>query len=61
MGGIPKLKKYNPNTDLIYWDDPNELIDRLKILVASREAGNSNHDNEILAIIEELREAGIIK
>lgn len=60
-GSIPKLKKYNPNTDLIYWDDPNELIDRLKILVASREAGNSNHDNEILAIIEELREAGIIK
>lgn len=60
-GSLPKLKKYNPNTDLIYWDNPNELIDRLKILVASRSAGNDNHDNGILAIIEELKEAGIIK
>lgn len=60
-GSLPSLKKYKANTDLVYWDDPNELIDRLKILIASRDAGNSSHDNEILAIIEELKEAGIIK
>lgn len=60
-GSLPKLKKYNPNTDFIYWDDVNELVDRLKILIASRDAGNSNHYNEILSIIEELTEAGIIR
>lgn len=58
---IPQFKKYRANTDLVYWDDPNELIDRLKILVASKSAGNNNHNNEILSIIEELKEAGIIK
>lgn len=60
-GSLPKFKKYRDNTDLVYWDDPNELIERLQLLIASRDAGNSNHDNEILAIIEELKEAGIIK
>lgn len=60
-GNLPVLKKYKSNTDLVYWDDPNELVERLKLLVASRDAGNTNHDNEILSIIEELKEAGIIK
>lgn len=60
-GYIPIHKKYKSNTDYIYWDDPNELIERLKLLIASQSAGNTNHDNEILSIIEELKEAGIIK
>lgn len=59
--GLPELKRYKSNTDYIYWDDPNELIERLKLLIASKSAGNSNHDNEIISIIEELKEAGIIK
>lgn len=61
-GSLPCLKKsYKKNTDFIYWDDPNELIERLKLLVASSDAGNTNHDNEIISLIEELKEAGIIK
>lgn len=60
-GYIPKCKKYTKNTDYVYWDDPNELIERLKLLIASQSAGNTNHDNEIISIIEELKEAGIIK
>lgn len=60
-GNLPSLKKYYSNTDFVYWDDPNELIERLKILIASKDAGNTNHDNEIISIIEELKEAGIIK
>lgn len=43
-----------------YWDDPNELVDRLRLLVASKSAGHSGHTNEIMSIIEELREADII-
>jgi hypothetical protein len=45
----------------VYWDDPNELCDRLRLLVASAEAGNTGHKNEMTSIIEELKEAGIIK
>jgi hypothetical protein len=44
-----------------YWDDPNELVDRLRILVAAQQAGNNSGNNEILSIIEELREAHIIE
>lgn len=43
-------------TNYIYWNDPNELVDRLKILLASQQAGNTSHDNEINSILEELHE-----
>lgn len=61
--GLPKFmiaRKKESSFDYKYWDDPNELVDRLRLLVAERSAGNNNHNNEILAIIEELREAKII-
>lgn len=60
-GSLPVLKQYHNNTDFVYWDDPNELIERLKLLIASKDAGNNSHDNEIISIIEELKESGIIK
>jgi hypothetical protein len=47
--------------DIIHWDDPNELIDRLRHIAMSTESGNRVHGNEVLSIIEELREAGFIK
>lgn len=47
-------------SNYIYWDDPNELVDRLRLLISSSLAGHSNHNNEIMSIIEELREANII-
>lgn len=46
--------------DYIYWDDPNELVDRLRLLIASQAAGNTSHTNEIFSIIEELREGEIV-
>ncbi|XP_015124944.1 uncharacterized protein LOC107046755 [Diachasma alloeum] len=46
--------------DYVYWDDPNELVDRLRLLMASQSAGNMSHTNEIMSIMEELREAEII-
>ena len=46
---------------LTYWDDPNELVDRLRLLIASQQAGNTSHTNEIISILEELREAGYIQ
>ncbi|XP_071629451.1 uncharacterized protein [Temnothorax longispinosus] len=59
--GIPRAMTLNDNKiDYVHWDDPNELVDRLQLLEASRLAGHTGHDNEILSIIEELREAGLI-
>lgn len=53
---------YDKNNRVIYeyFDDPNELCDRLRLLVSSRMAGNTNHMQEINSIIEELRELDYI-
>lgn len=60
--GTGLAKQYNANApDWIYWDDPNELVERLMLIVASKDAGHTGHDNEILSIMEELREAGYIE
>ncbi|EZA62151.1 hypothetical protein X777_03758 [Ooceraea biroi] len=59
--GLPCDVTLNDNViDYVHWNDPNELVDRLRLLEASRQAGNNIHDNEILSIIEELRGAGLI-
>lgn len=52
-----KLQTHN----LVYWNDPNELVDRLRLLLASQTAGNTGVSNEILSIFEELYESGITK
>jgi len=56
--GFMDLNLEKPN--FIYWDDPNELVSRLRLLISSTMAGHSGHNNEISSIIEELREANII-
>lgn len=55
-----KTARKSSHMDYVYWDDPNELVDRLRLLIASQAAGNTSHSNEIISIIEELREAGVI-
>jgi hypothetical protein len=60
-GGRGLYSKVVSAPDLVYWDNPNELVERLKLLVASTEAGNTSHKNEIMNIIQELRESGYIK
>ncbi len=46
----------------MYWDDINELVERLYLLHGSVKDGNDSPlvKNEILNIEEELREANII-
>lgn len=51
----------NRKIDYIYWDDINELIDRLRLLVSSTSVGHTSHHNEIISILEELEEAGVIE
>lgn len=48
------------NTDKTCKLDNNELVERLKLLMASKKAGSSSSDNEIIAIINELKEVNII-
>ncbi len=43
-------------TSITYYNDPNELIDRLDLLMSERVSGNTSNDvyNEINVIIDEL-------
>lgn len=50
----------NKPVNYVYWNNVKELVDRLRLLWSSKEAGHTGHDNEILSIIEELREEGVI-
>lgn len=54
------MRVKNSPIDYRYLDDPNELI-RLRLSIASKRAGNTVFDSEIVAILDELHEAGIIK
>jgi len=59
--GLSRAMTLNDNViDYVHWDDPNELVDRLRLLEVLRQAGHNAYDNAMLSIIEELREAGII-
>lgn len=59
-GLFDNMKVNNNEIDYKYWDNPDELVNRLRLLVASKTAGHTGHDNEILSIIEELKEANLI-
>ena len=60
-GGGGLMQVVDKNINHVYWNDPNELVDRLRLLIASQQAGHNNHNNEIMSIIEELKEADIIE
>lgn len=47
--------------DYRYFDDYNEILERLKLLLTSESTENNAHNIEIVSLIEELREAHIIK
>ncbi|XP_050293430.1 uncharacterized protein LOC126735159 [Anthonomus grandis grandis] len=59
-GGGMMMNLTNKKTDYVYYDDPNELVERLKLLISSQMAGHTGHNNEIVSIIEELKEAKVI-
>lgn len=60
--GMQWKKLINNRVQLIYWNTPDELVDRLRELTAEKQAGNNSEfiSNEILNIIQELREEKII-
>ena len=58
--GSGLYKDVLPQTQLVYYDDPNELVTRLNLLSSSQSVGNTGVNNEIISILEELRERNII-
>ena len=60
-GGGGLMQVVDKNINHVYWNDPNELVDRLRLLIASQQAGDNNRNNEIISIIEELKESDIIE
>lgn len=64
VGSNLTFKKLNRKPiEYVYWNKPAELVARLRLLLASQQAGNNScgNRNEILSIISELREDKIIK
>ncbi|KAL4100722.1 hypothetical protein QTP88_020756 [Uroleucon formosanum] len=53
--GSGLYKNVLPRTQLVYYDDPNELVTRLNLLTSSQSVGNTGVINEIISILEELR------
>ncbi|KAL4083509.1 hypothetical protein QTP88_028825 [Uroleucon formosanum] len=52
--GSGLYKDVLPQTQLVYYDDPNELVTRLNLFVSSQIVGNTGVNNEIISILEEL-------
>lgn len=59
--GITRLTVTGKDKEYVYWDDANEIVDRLALLRAAQAAGNTAVHNEIIACEEELREIGVIR
>src|SRR6218665_1956438 len=66
LAGLPvhgrKSKKHQliRGSTIQYYSNPDDLFDRLQLLVASKNAGNTGLDSEISAILDELLRAGWI-
>jgi len=59
--GLTKNLDVRRKKEFVYYDNYNELVERLQLLVGAQLAGNNSVNNEIISIIEELREANIIE
>lgn len=53
-------KNASPNIVMQYYTDPNELVERLALLVAAKNSGNNGVLDEISAIIDELHKQDLI-
>ena len=48
------------DTNIIYYNDINKLVDRMRLLHEAKQAGHTGLDNEIIALTQELRNRGYI-
>lgn len=57
--GISMKNAYD--TNIIYYNNINKLVDRMRLLYEAKNAGHSGLNNEIVALTEELRGKGYIE
>lgn len=60
-GVMETLNLTNKRVEYIPYDNPNKLVDRLRVLLASQAAGHHGHDNEIIYLVAALRKAHYIE
>lgn len=49
------------NTNIIYYNDVNKLVNRMRLIHEAIEAGNTGLQNEWVALVDELLNRGIVK
>ena len=53
-------KEYEGSGVIVIPSDPNTLLERLDLLLASQEAGNTGVGNELVSICDELKRQGVL-
>ena len=53
-------KKYEGKGVVVIPSDPNALLERLDLLLASQEAGHTGVGNELVSICDELKRQGVL-
>ena len=53
-------KKYKGKGVVVISSDPNALLERLDLLLASKEAGHTGVGNELVSICDELKRQGVL-
>ena len=54
-------KKYEGSGVIVIPSDPNALLERLDLLLASQEAGHMGVGNELVSLCDELKRQGVLK
>ena len=57
---MPKKKEGYEGEGVVIPSDPNALLERLDLLVASQEAGHTGVGNELVSICDELKRQGVL-
>ena len=60
LGPIWLKKKYEGKGVVVIPSDPNALLERLDLLLASQEAGHTGVGNELVSICDELKRQGVL-
>ena len=60
LSGSKKKKGYNGKGVVVIPSDPNALLERLDLLLASQEAGHTGVRNELVSICDELKRQGVL-
>ena len=55
-----KRKEYEGEGVVVIPSDPNALLERLELLLASQEAGHTGVRNELVSICDELKRQGVL-